>query len=1127
MKKHRSLILMLIVMVAALAACLAACDKAEEIFLKAPADVYYDGQYLTWEKVENAEYYTVSVNGGEAQRVNSTTYAFASPGTDFDVTVSSVKGDTTKSVSKTFHPLATIEELNVYNDGSLWWAPVAGANAYEVQVNGQDAVEVTDATYDALAAGSNRVKVRPIVSGDNSFYSSWSAEKRVNIYATPTDIDYDGATLSWRGNGRTYEVTINGQVQTVTQTRLDFNSDNRDFDVTIKALGDYTNNFDSAVAEESFMYLDPVSAITVEDGILKWEGVEGAQGYRVKVGATVYTVTDGTQYDGLSAGETLTVSVMPYNDGGNYFSSWSAAMTFRIAPAPELEWSNELDTSGGARNNVRWEPISVADDYLVEITYPDGRVETETLVDGRVEYENDYTDVGTYVIRVKSLVDDASGSLYDSKFSAPLNVRRLAPPKAAINNFIVSNPDRLSDGFTVNFIPADGASGYRLYRDGTNDTQTTGSSSTSIKVNNVIGDDIVVGTGLRYFLQSIGSSPTEVNGTKYVSIDSRTEVSLEIPITVLPTPEWPGSDTARIPNGSTILNWVANASAANGYTVRYNSTTVRVNNGNSIDLADTLGVAGGYEISVCAAGDGAGVLASNYNAAVTVNRLTSPEGLHIETGEKNGTIKFSNGDSADKTYGGYRIYFSGNTEEPTTTEISEMNARISTLGTTVFAIAIGNMWKEGIYYLESLPSASVQFIRLAAPTFAADSLRDQTTLKWEFPSNVNRREYQPGYSVFNGQVTAATETDEETSIENFEAGEYHIKVQAVGDGVKYVSSELSSELSFLKLATPELSVRGDGYWWASVRNATSYRLEIGGKTVSDELHGISGGWYNYMPSFDGKNTTYTVKLYAVGNGNASLGVAANLNTVASKPLEFDQKVADLSTPGISAEYCVEGQKASYYQPGGYIEVRVTTPSKIDDQYALLPDSKGVVTTQISYQFNAGMSYVGKPGETSYSVTVDAPHKYSNITASANGGIFAIEKSVMAGIEAFGDVTNTTGSSPDFVHPEDTVYYRSSAASSGITITILSKPQNFTININAGTGYLGWHPVDEAAGYDYYIIADGKAIQGSADNPSYTSGSSVEIRNVGQYREIKIYVRARGNSAGTLIGSEWTEWVYNK
>lgn len=1115
MTKCKKMFLLLIALTIFTATSLIACNSGGS----APADIYYDGQYLTWDKVD-ADYYTVSINCGEAQRVNSTTYAYASPGTDFDVTVTAVKGEASKSVSKTFHPLAAIEALNVYNDGTIWWNPVAGANAYEVQVNGQSVGNVTDTTYGALEAGSSRVRVKPVVSGDNSFYSSWSAEKRVNIYATPSNVDYDGITLSWQGNARTYEVTINGQLNTVSSTRFDFNSENRNFDVQIKAIGDYVNNFDSAVAEESFMYLDSVTDITVEDGILKWTGVDQAQGYRVKVGATVYSVTEGAQYDGLSAGDLHTVSIKPYNDFGNYFSSWSAAMTFRIAPVPEITWSNELDPNE-ARNNIRWEPIYVADDYLVEITYPDGRIETETIVDGKVEYGNDFTAVGEYIIRVKSLVDDTSGSLFDSKFSAPLYVRRLAPPQAAISDFIVSNPDNLSDGFTVNFIPAEGASGYKLYREGSNDILTIGANKTSIKVIDVIGADIAVGTSLRYFLQSMGSSLTEENGIKYVSIDSRTDVSLAIPITVLPMPEWPAGNEAKIQNGSTILNWAANSAAVNGYTVRYNSILARVNSGN-IDLTDTLGDVGEYNISICATGNGAGVLASNYNAAISVERLRKPENIRISA---EGTITFSNYDSADNTFGGYRVYFSGNIETSSTTEINDMNEKISTAGTSVFAIVVGNMWTENKYYLESLPSVSVQFIRLAAPTFGADSLRDQITLKWEFPANINQREYQPNYLVFAGKDRIASVTYEELNLNNFVAGNYSITVQALGDGIKYISSEPSDELNFLKLATPELSVRGDGYWWSSVLNAANYRLVINGAPVSNELHDITGNWYNYMPSFASENTTYTVELYAVGNGNSDLGVAANVNTVRSKSLVFEQKVAALSTPGISAEYHVENKKASYYETDGYIAVTVAAPSTIGSEWTLLPDSKGV-TTQISYQFNAGKSYSGSPGELTYFVPVAAPGTYPKINVNASGGIFAIDKNVMTAIGTFGDVTNTDSSSSDFVRPEDTIYYTSSTASSSKAIDILSSPQNFTMSKNNGTGEISWIHISGAIGYEYYLIADSHDLVGSAESPLYASGSSVQINDVEQYREIKIYVRAVGNSSGTLVGSEWAEWVYS-
>ena len=1102
MKKHRSLILMLIVMVAALAACLAACDKAEEIFLKAPADVYYDGQYLTWEKVENAEYYTVSVNGGDAQRVNSTTYAFASPGTDFDVTVSSVKGDTTKSVSKTFHPLATIEELNVYNDGSLWWAPVAGANAYEVQVNGQDAVEVTDATYDALAAGSNRVKVRPIVSGDNSFYSSWSAEKRVNIYATPTDIDYDGATLSWRGNGRTYEVTINGKVQTVTQTRLDFNSDNRDFDVTIKALGDYTNNFDSAVAEESFMYLDPVSAITVEDGILKWEGVEDAQGYRVKVGATVYTVTDGTQYDGLSAGETLTVSVMPYNDGGNYFSSWSEQKSVYILPAPKVAWNGDLNPDELTTNNITWDVVTEADEYLVETTYPDGKVETNTF--NAVQYGNAFAAVGQYTVRVKATVADNVGTFFDSKFSAPITVRRLAAPTAAVKDFIVSNPDRLSEGFTVNFSAVEGAVGYRLYK-GDEEQQNSLASRTSFKVTSVVADNIIVESSLVYSIQSTGGNST-VNGQQYITLDSRTENSLKVPITVLPTPEWADSNEARIAGG--ILTWTAAPSSPQGYTVQYGSATAHVEQGESIDLGRILSSAGRYQISVCTRGDGAGVLASNYIASVEVQRMDKPTGLKIVSANE-GTIEFSNYNN-ENAYGGYRVFVGTQGGGYTEAEgIAYMHDRISTEGTAVYAVVVGDTWRENVYWMESLPSDVVQFTRLKAPTFSANSLSTQTAMTWNAPGNITSG-VEVSYSVNDGTLDTPAKDGTTMSLTFLKAGKHTFKVKAIGDGVKFVDSEYSAELSFTKLETPTIKTYGDGYWWQSVIDATSYELKIDNQLVDSALHGVVGGEYHYMPAFDAAKT-YTVSLVAVGNGTAVL--TSGVNTVSSDAYTFKQKVTRLTAPGIRAGYYdSHGEKEWNFIPDGNITVDITTPSKIASDEVLLAAKDGTFPV-INYQFEIGMSLFSENGATSFKQNITTPSVYAT-KAFALGGVFG-------------------ATTVDATYPAAVTYYMSSADSQIVTITVLGSTNStsFTMTGNINDGRVQWDSVSNVRnGYEYYIEGIGKdgspKSVGSEYAPVHIQGNSTDITDVMSYRQLTIYVRAAGDSVtGGLIGGAWVAWTW--
>ena len=74
MKRKFLLVLCTLVMVIAGAIGLAACSKVQEILLKAPENIAYDGTYITWDKVENAEHYMVQIGNAEPARSNSTTY---------------------------------------------------------------------------------------------------------------------------------------------------------------------------------------------------------------------------------------------------------------------------------------------------------------------------------------------------------------------------------------------------------------------------------------------------------------------------------------------------------------------------------------------------------------------------------------------------------------------------------------------------------------------------------------------------------------------------------------------------------------------------------------------------------------------------------------------------------------------------------------------------------------------------------------------------------------------------------------------------------------------------------------------------------------------------------------------
>ena len=137
---------------------LTACSKVQEALLKAPENIAYDGTYITWDKVSDAEYYYVQIGEGEPQRSNSTTFYYEANGTVFDVTVSSVLGETQESASVTFKPLAAVSNITVENDGAVKWDGVQGATAYRLNVNGNILpTDVTDTRYAEVSEGSNRV----------------------------------------------------------------------------------------------------------------------------------------------------------------------------------------------------------------------------------------------------------------------------------------------------------------------------------------------------------------------------------------------------------------------------------------------------------------------------------------------------------------------------------------------------------------------------------------------------------------------------------------------------------------------------------------------------------------------------------------------------------------------------------------------------------------------------------------------------------------------------------------------------------------------------------------------------------------------------------------------------------
>lgn len=919
---------------------LSACNKANKLLYKVD-NIIYDGQYITWSKSELADYYYVQINGGEKVRSNSTTYAYNSDET-FEVTITAVAdGKDKASDSITFKPLETIEEIVISENGELSWDAISGANAYSLSINGK-LVSSSENYYVDLPSGNNHIKIKPIVLGDNTFYSKWSDEINAYIYEVPSSIKYDGTNLTWTGNATDYSVTINGTTKTVSGNTFNFNSENRDFTAEIKAIGNHTSTFDSKSVSEEFHYLDAVTEIFIEDGIVKWNAISGAKSYKIKINGVVQNdVIETTMYTKLVSGKSQDIAIMPFNETGNYFSSWSAEKTVFILDTPVISWNNDLELDGEANNNLTWDDINASDGYTVRLIKDGGTPEITTYSNIQRSFANAYLDVGVYTVEVKANASNSSADYYDSKYSEPITIERLAAPKAVSENFIISDKDNLSDGFTVNFVPVNNASGYQLYKDGVllSGKYTTGTSFTD---NNVADESNIAQQEYNYMIRSMGSVKT-IAGKKYVALPCLTSNALSFDITVQATPQNPLMSGYYLSWDSVVGN--------NGYVVSYAGTKFTAQN-EQYNLSTIK--AGTYSIAVAARGNGSNTLASTLSKPVEVQRLEAPVNIKIKA-EGNGTLQWDDVSNAKS----YEVYLDLSKTPLDANAYGNMYQFIETNGTTLSMVAVANYYNENktLYYMTSETSPTQQFIRLAAPTFPEGALANSLELVWNAPSNINTSEYTPTYRVYSAigeQIGGGEQNATKFNIEYLEGGsQNNFYVKAIGNDTKYLDSEYSVVISAYKINTPTLSIQNGKYVWNSVTNANSYYLEIDGKKVNDEYH-ISGNTYSYTPRFETEGN-HIVKLKAIGDGHENLDSAEYIYT---------QKTKILQVPVIEYKY-----SANSFVTNGSIIVTIKTPSDNCSAY--------------QYEI-AGQSETSN--ELTYSKVIQSPGKYT-VRVKALGGTF--------------------------------------------------------------------------------------------------------------------------------------------
>ncbi len=149
-------------------------------------------------------------------------------------------------------------EITVTADGTLTWAPVNGADYYEVMLDydRDSIVKLTACEFTAMQEGYHNYYVRAV---KGSFPSDWTYQSLTKIPpVAASTITYEGGVLSWDyvSGANHYQIIINGvMVATVSsyETTYNFDAGNQGFTVQIRACNDWDNYINSELsAPKSF-----------------------------------------------------------------------------------------------------------------------------------------------------------------------------------------------------------------------------------------------------------------------------------------------------------------------------------------------------------------------------------------------------------------------------------------------------------------------------------------------------------------------------------------------------------------------------------------------------------------------------------------------------------------------------------------------------------------------------------------------------------------------------------------------------------------------------------------------------------------------------------------------------------
>lgn len=894
----------------------------------------YDGTKITWAAAKNADKYVVTVN--EKTYTTPNTYFSFSQGINLDSVTVSVYGVNEdekegKEASRIFTRLDPIAKSDITFDemGVMSWAETLNADSYVISMkaNGENAEEVVvaDTSYSDFVTNKQlSIKIRPTTSDGLTYSKYTEITKKKTYLAAPTNLKYDGMELRWQGfpSAYGYEIYINGGKDgeaTQNATTYTFDAENQTFSASMIALGgssSYEDVYSSMMSEEKeFIFLDVINDLRIEEGKACWTGISEAEGYSIEVNDVPTEIT-ATEYE-LPTGIDLRIRVKPLTSGEVYFSAYSVVKSGFVLEAPVLKWNESASLEDGeAHNAISWNEVKSATGYQVQIITPSGANDGGSYGPNQRNVEHSFTQTGgTYKIRVQATSDDEDTC--NSKYSAEIIVERLPAPTLKARDAIVSDPWDNSH-FTVTWNRVTTATGYKIFKNGAEVVGVEIADHTAT-VNSPIPDGTAANTEQVYMIQTCGTRGVEAlaNGVQRVRLSS-----------VIPK-EGNTADTCSFTISSKAMptnlhcegQYMLWEGSANTYAIKgiggNQPAPVSVAQYDLYKLS-----AGAFQPSVCAEGDGAAVLASNYTETINVTRLAAP--INIQISSYQADLPCLSWDDVTHAVG-YKMTVNGGNQAMDVNSGDAIAAEhITTKGVSVGITAVGNIKEDNVYYVTSQESPVKSFLKLATPIFNKQLVQNGE-LVWNPPSNAQEVNNAFTYAIYNGSRRLVKNNLTSARIKlselDTDAGEYVYYVKCIGDP-NCINSEYSEEISFTILPAPTLTRAATYYTWEPVANAKSYELTINGqlaKSIDHVDEPEEPDYYTYVPDkFTMPDTEYIVQIRAIGDDG--------YETVNSAPFEIKQHTTRLDVPRFKLSYKGETATPNVYSENGYM---VATATAVD------------------------------------------------------------------------------------------------------------------------------------------------------------------------------------------------------